>query len=209
MEIVAFYQYTFFVCLDLFGLLEQEFPEGTTSLACGAFSDDGALFAYGLSIGGSDWITIKVRDVQTGKDLDDRINWVKFSSIEWLHDNSGFFYGKVCCCDFYFKFGPLPILRDAACFPAPEGVTAGLDADKDGEKTAGTETGSNTNHMIYFHRIGTNADEDKRVYSDSENPNWVVGMDVTDDGNFLLVCPSNGCDPVNRLYFGEWLIRSS
>eukprot|EP01138_Halocafeteria_seosinensis_P008108 gb/GECG01008286.1/.p1 GENE.gb/GECG01008286.1/~~gb/GECG01008286.1/.p1 ORF type:complete len:749 (+),score=94.85 gb/GECG01008286.1/:1-2247(+) len=160
--------------------LNEEFPDGTTSLACGSFSEDGKFFAYGLSIGGSDWVTIKVREAATGKDLEDRVSWVKFSSIEWLHDNSGFFY---------------------ACFPAPEGVKAALDEGDENQKAAGTETGSNKNHMICFHRLGTNPSEDKLVYSNPENPQWVVGCEVTDDGNYLLVLPSNGCDPVNRVYY--------
>jgi prolyl oligopeptidase PreP (S9A serine peptidase family) len=41
--------------------------DGTISLASSSFSDDGATFAYGLSVSGSDWITIHIKDVATGK----------------------------------------------------------------------------------------------------------------------------------------------
>lgn len=34
--------------------------DGTVSLRGSAFTEDGSLFAYGLSASGSDWITIKV-----------------------------------------------------------------------------------------------------------------------------------------------------
>ena len=40
--------------------------DGTVSLASTKFSDDGLTFAYGLSASGSDWITIRFKDVETG-----------------------------------------------------------------------------------------------------------------------------------------------
>jgi prolyl oligopeptidase len=55
-------------------------------------SDDGRLFAYSVSIGGSDWVEWRVRDVETGEDLPDRIRWSKFSGASWLPDGSGFYY---------------------------------------------------------------------------------------------------------------------
>jgi len=35
-------------------------PDGTISISTEAFSEDGRYFAYGLSEGGSDWITVHV-----------------------------------------------------------------------------------------------------------------------------------------------------
>jgi prolyl oligopeptidase len=68
--------------------------DGTVALSDMVRSDDGTLLAYSLADGGSDWRTWKVRDVATGKDLPDTIEWVKFSSIAWKPDGSGFFYGR-------------------------------------------------------------------------------------------------------------------
>mgnify|MGYP001146920475 CR=1 FL=1 len=68
--------------------------DGTVALAGTVASDDGAKLAYGIAEAGSDWNVWKVRDVTTGKDLDDRIEWVKFSSAEWTPDDSAFFYGR-------------------------------------------------------------------------------------------------------------------
>ncbi len=68
--------------------------DGTVAVASTQPSDDGKLLAYGLADGGSDWRTWKIRDVETGKDLDDVIRWVKFSDIAWKPDGSGFFYGR-------------------------------------------------------------------------------------------------------------------
>lgn len=68
--------------------------DGTASLNSTAFSESGNLYAYGVSKSGSDWQTIYVRDVESGKDLADKVEWVKFSNICWTHDDQGFFYGR-------------------------------------------------------------------------------------------------------------------
>lgn len=68
--------------------------DGTIALAGAVPDDEGKLLAYALADGGSDWRTWKVRNVSTGKDLDDVVQWVKFSGIAWKPDGSGFFYGR-------------------------------------------------------------------------------------------------------------------
>ena len=66
--------------------------DGTVALGDTAVSEDGKLLAYELSEAGSDWTTVRVRDVDTGRDLDDRIEWVKFSQSSWTKDGRGFYY---------------------------------------------------------------------------------------------------------------------
>eukprot|EP00047_Mylnosiga_fluctuans_P002519 m.224841 g.224841 ORF g.224841 m.224841 type:complete len:705 (-) comp11160_c0_seq1:70-2184(-) len=68
--------------------------DGTTAMQYVSFSDDGRYLAYGLSEKGSDWATLKVRDVETGADLPDVLKWVKFSCLSWTHDGKGFFYNR-------------------------------------------------------------------------------------------------------------------
>jgi len=68
--------------------------DGTAALSGYAVSEDGSLLAYALSRSGSDWREIKVRDVATGLDRDDDLQWVKFSSPDWRKDGSGFFYAR-------------------------------------------------------------------------------------------------------------------
>ncbi|MGH8094575.1 MAG: prolyl oligopeptidase family serine peptidase [Chthoniobacterales bacterium] len=68
--------------------------DGTVALSDSAVSDDAKLFAYGLETAGSDWQEWKVRQVATGKDMPDDLNWVKFSGASWLKDGSGFFYSR-------------------------------------------------------------------------------------------------------------------
>nr|XP_023016247.1 prolyl endopeptidase-like [Leptinotarsa decemlineata] len=67
--------------------------DGTVALSGTAFSEDGSVLAYGISSSGSDWIEIKFRNVETGKDYDEVLKKVKYSRMTWMHDNKGFFYG--------------------------------------------------------------------------------------------------------------------
>jgi len=68
--------------------------DGTIALGGMDVTDDAKLMAYGLATAGSDWQQWKVRDVATGKDRQDVIDWVKFSNASWKKDGSGFFYSR-------------------------------------------------------------------------------------------------------------------
>ena len=57
-------------------------------------SPDGKLLAYGVSQSGSDWITWKVFEIETGKHRPDLIEWTKFTTAAWTKDNTGFYYGR-------------------------------------------------------------------------------------------------------------------
>ncbi|MEO0706486.1 MAG: prolyl oligopeptidase family serine peptidase [Cyanobacteria bacterium J06649_5] len=68
--------------------------DGTVALSGIAISENAKYLAYGLSTAGSDWVEWHVRDIETGKDTDDLIKWVKFSGAAWTHDHKGFFYSR-------------------------------------------------------------------------------------------------------------------
>jgi prolyl oligopeptidase len=68
--------------------------DGTVALSGLTISHDGKLMAYSLSASGSDWQEWKVRDVETGKDTNDDLKWVKFSGASWTPDSKGFFYSR-------------------------------------------------------------------------------------------------------------------
>ena len=68
--------------------------DGPVALTALAVNEDGTLAAYGLSHSGSDRQEIFLRDVTTGADLADRLEWVKFASIAWVRDGSGFYYTR-------------------------------------------------------------------------------------------------------------------
>lgn len=68
--------------------------DGTVAFKGGEFSPDGKRFAYGLSSGGSDWEQWRVLDVASGANLEDSVEWVKFSQPKWAKDGSGFYYSR-------------------------------------------------------------------------------------------------------------------
>jgi prolyl oligopeptidase len=68
--------------------------DGTVALTNWKVSKDGRSLAYASSTSGSDWMTWRVRDVDTGEDYPDLIEWSKFSGAEWLPDGSGFYYSR-------------------------------------------------------------------------------------------------------------------
>ena len=57
-------------------------------------SEDGAYIAYGVHEGGSDLLTIHVLNVASGEVMDDAVERVRFTSIEWARDGTGFFYAR-------------------------------------------------------------------------------------------------------------------
>ena len=65
-------------------------PDGTIRISLIGFSKDDRYAAYSRSEAGSDWQEIRIMEIATKKELEDRIQWVKFSGAAWHKD--GFFY---------------------------------------------------------------------------------------------------------------------
>jgi prolyl oligopeptidase len=78
--------------------------DGTVALNGMSFSDDGRYMAYATSASGSDWLTWRVREVASGADLDDVVEWTKFSGASWLLDGSGFYYSRFAAPDASTQF---------------------------------------------------------------------------------------------------------
>jgi prolyl oligopeptidase len=68
--------------------------DGTVALTVTKVNDTATLIAYGLSQRGSDRQRVSVRDVSSGRDLDDRLEWVKFATIAWTPEGDGFYYTR-------------------------------------------------------------------------------------------------------------------
>ena len=66
--------------------------DGATALGEWEASEDGTHLLYSVQDGGTDWRTLRVLDVATAKPLGDEVKWVKFSSLSWAKDGSGFMY---------------------------------------------------------------------------------------------------------------------
>ncbi|KAF9645343.1 hypothetical protein BDM02DRAFT_3149057 [Thelephora ganbajun] len=152
--------------------------DGTASIRTSASSKDGKYFAYGISRSGSDLFTIYVRtttsplvqkegEPRTSHDdgrLPEEIRFAKFCSIIWTHDNKGFFYQRY-----------------------PERVSHG-DASLG---KVGTETTSDIDAELYYHRVGTPQSDDILVIKDPEHPDWMWSVSVSElDGRYLELCIS-------------------
>jgi prolyl oligopeptidase len=58
----------------------------------------------------------------------------------------------------------------------------------------------NKNQKVFFHRLGTAQDQDALVYERPDEPDWGFGVEVTEDGRFLLVTQTEGTDNRNRVF---------
>lgn len=184
--------------------VNEDYPSGTVALSAIAYSDDGKYVAYGLSKGGSDWFQIRVRRTSDGVDLEDIVPWARYSSISWRKDGAGFFYNRyradpgVTLPNLRREGEPAPTLSD----PRADAAASAPAAAGGGGVEAGMETGANTDQMVYYHELGTHPSSDRLVYQ-AEDPEWIMGVEVTDDGKYLLVCPGSGCDHVNRVFVAD------
>ena len=138
--------------------------DDATALGGYSITEDGSKLAYLIQDGGSDWRTVKVMDVATGDVLDDTVEWVKFSALDWAKDGSGFYYSR---------------------FPATG----------EGE----TFQALNKNHQVYFHRLGTDQNEDTLVYATESEPDLNHIAQVSNDGRWLVVTSSSGTDDRYRV----------
>jgi prolyl oligopeptidase len=67
--------------------------DGATALDAWKPSDDGRYLLYSVQDGGSDWRTLRVLDVASGKPLGDDIRWAKFTGLAWI-GSEGFLYSR-------------------------------------------------------------------------------------------------------------------
>lgn len=68
--------------------------DGTVGLAEWQPSPDGRHLLYAVQDGGSDWRVLHVLDVERGKPLEDRIEWVRYSNLAWRQAGDGFYYSR-------------------------------------------------------------------------------------------------------------------
>ncbi len=122
----------------------------TTSVQMMAVSEDGKLLVYGIRSGGEDEVTIQIREVQSRRDLPDRMPRARYSGIALLHDNSGFYYAlydsKVGPRAYFHALGDDPA-RDRLIFG--EGYGPGV--------SIGTSLSENGRHLLYYVAYGSAA----------------------------------------------------
>jgi prolyl oligopeptidase len=69
-------------------------------------------------------------------------------------------------------------------------------------QTSGNKlTNVNRNQRIYYHKVGTPQSADLIIYDRKDQPDWLFGAQVTDDGTFAIITVYNGTDPRTRLFY--------
>ena len=69
-------------------------PDHTISVNYLDISRDGRLVVYAVRDGGVDEVSIHLRDVDTGKDLDDRLPAARYGQVNLTPDKTGFYYER-------------------------------------------------------------------------------------------------------------------
>jgi prolyl oligopeptidase len=159
--------------------------DGTVALSGISISENGQLLAYGLSSSGSDWQEWKVRDIATGEDLKDHLQWIKFSGASWTHDHQGFFYSRY---DEPNEKTKLEAENAVLGFPQEEQFS---------------KTDVNYYQKLYYHKLGTIQSEDILIYHRSDEKEWGFGGSVTEDGKYLIISIWLGTDSKNLVFYKD------
>ncbi len=164
--------------------------DGTASLGGISISKDGRYLAYEVSEGGSDWRTIKVRDLEKGTDLSDEVKWVKFSNTAWHGD--GFFYsrypeptegeelsGRSAFQQVYFHKVGTPQSEDALIFADRAHPNRGFFANTtDDERFLVINVWESTSgNALYFKDLSQNSEFVPVVETFDSDFNFVEGLD--------------------------------
>ena len=152
-------------------------PDGTTRLLDFKVQPSGRYAAYALSNAGSDWLEVRVLDLDQHRTLPERLQWVKVTELAWHGD--GFFYSR---------------------YPAPPAGQALSSRNEDHQvyfHRLGTPQSEDTlayrdaAHPQRFHQVQTSSDGRWAVLSISERGQGR-------QGNALFVRDLAGADPAFR-----------
>jgi len=163
--------------------------DGTVALATMGLSDDGEMLAYGTSVSGSDWETWRVRGVEDGVDFPDVLERIKFSSVAWAKDGSGFYYAR------FDRSARLD--RSALVDRGPGESDTDLGAEP--EKLEDV----NRFQKLYFHRLGDPQEKDELIYHRPDQPDWGFSPEVSEDGRTLILSVWKGTDPKNLVFWKD------
>ena len=171
--------------------------DGTVSLTTFQASDDGKYLGYGISRGGSDWKEFFIKDIETGKDLDDHLKWIKFSGIAWY--KNGFFYtrypepsageelkGANTNAKVYYHKAGTPQSEDILIYEDKKHPGWGFYAQvtDDNEYLIITAMESTSGNALYFKRLNVKNAPVVKVVQNFENNFWVIDHQ---NGNLLVL----------------------
>lgn len=56
---------------------------------------------------------------------------------------------------------------------------------------------------LYYHRLGTEQNEDILIYERPDQKEWMFDAEVTEDGRYLIIAVSQGTDPKNLVFYQD------
>ena len=62
---------------------------------------------------------------------------------------------------------------------------------------------ANKFQKLYFHRLGTKQSDDLLIYERKDQPEWMFGGSVTDDGRYLVISVSRSTEPKNLVLYRD------
>jgi prolyl oligopeptidase len=163
--------------------------DGTVALSGYSISEDGRYLAYGIAKSGSDWQEWAVREVATGVDLADRLDWVKFSGASWSHDHQGFFYSRYDAPDESNQFEAINHFQKLYYHRVGTGQSADvLVYDRPDQKEWGFNGGvtDDGRYLIISVWLGTDS-RNLLFYQDLEKPGATVELIPAFEAGFSIV----------------------
>ncbi len=171
--------------------------DGTISLAGTSFTEDGSLFGYLISEGGSDWRKAIVIDTETMEQAGDTLKDIKFSGLSW-EGNEGFYYssydkpengsalsGKTQYHKLYYHTLGEPQENDRLVFGGdqqPRRYIGGYLTDDENYLVISASE-STSGNQLYIQDLKNKGSKIREIVGNFENDHSVIG----NDGNKLLV----------------------
>jgi len=181
--------------------------DGSTSLSSIAFTKDGSLFAYAVSVAGSDWRDIYVMDTESKTLLKDQIKDAKFTGISW-EGKKGFYYSTYAQPDgsklsaltndhrLYFHQLGTTQAEDVLVFgndETPKRYVSGT-VTEDGQLLVISAANSTTGNELYIKDISKKGSTIRPIVQDMNN-----NHDVLDHKDGWLLVQTNKGAPNNQL----------
>jgi len=173
--------------------------DGTASLSGSSFTDDGKLWAYGVSISGSDRTSWRIMNTATGEYLPDTLSPNRQGGVSWLKDNSGFFYsrfpdavagaelkGAAKFQKIYFHKLGTPQSEDFVVYERPEDgeLFMGGGVSEDGNwLIISVSKGTERMNMVYFKNLTMSKAPIMPLVTDRKNSYSFIG---NDEGTFYF-----------------------
>ncbi len=68
---------------------------------------------------------------------------------------------------------------------------------------------ANKFQKLYFHRLGTKQSDDLLVYERKDQPDWMFGAQVSDDGHYLVISVTRSTEPKNLVLYRDLALRTN